>query len=159
MADCVSESQREDQSKMNCWRVSLLLTLSILSQAQSKDRTPTEKATLTLHLLLHPIGEESYEVVRSENLLTMNTTFEYSDRGRKRTVTAKLRMKPDFSPLGLEVQSKNSPTSTTVNSVEIRASSAMVREDESSREVPLPPSYFVGFGYTPASVQMMMMRY
>src|SRR5207249_1545750 len=26
-------------------------------------------------------------------------------------------------------------------------------------EITLPPRYFVGFGYTPASVQMMMMRY
>jgi imidazolonepropionase-like amidohydrolase len=144
---------------MSHWRASLLLALSILSQAQSADKPVTEKATLTLHLLLHPIGEETYEVVRGPDNLTMNTTFEYSDRGRKRTVTAALRMKPDFSPLGLEVQSKNSPTSTTVNSVEIGATSAVVREDESHREIALPPSYFVGFGYTPASVQMMMMRY
>jgi imidazolonepropionase-like amidohydrolase len=144
---------------MSHWRASLLLALSILSQAQSADKPVTEKATLTLHLLLHPIGEETYEVVRGPDNLTMNTTFEYSDRGRRRTVTAALRMKPDFSPLGLEVQSKNSPTSTTVNSVEIGATSAVVREDESHREIALPPSYFVGFGYTPASVQMMMMRY
>ncbi len=143
-------------------RAILILALSVLSHAQSANKVPaaaTEKATLTLHLLLHPIGEESYEVVHSENLVTMNTAFEYSDRGRKRTVTAALRMKPDFSPVGLEVQSKNSPTSVIVNSVEVGAATAMVREDESHREVPLPPSYFVGFGYTPASVQMMMMRY
>lgn len=143
---------------MGHWRTALVLALSILSQAQS---TVTEKGSLTLHLLLHPIGEESYEVVRSgpDNLLTMNTSFEYSDRGRKRTVTAVLRMKSGFSPLGLEVKAKNSPTATTVNSVEISVTSAVIREDESHREVALPPSYFVGFGYTPASVQMMMLRY
>src|SRR5437764_3764739 len=89
----------------------------------------------------------------------MNTSFEYSDRGRKRTVTATMRMKPDFSPLGLEVQNKNSPNSTTVNSVEIRNATAVVREDENNREIRLPSRYFVGFGYTPASVQMMMVRY
>jgi imidazolonepropionase-like amidohydrolase len=144
---------------MTHWRAVLLLALSVLSQAQSTDKRVLEKATLTLHLLLHPIGEETYEVVRGPDNLTMNTSFEYSDRGRKRTVTAVLRMKPDFSPLGLEVQSRNSPTSTTVNSVEIGAASAVVREDESHREIALPPSYFVGFGYTPVSVQMMMMRY
>src|SRR5207302_175788 len=140
---------------MNHWRAALILMLlSIPSQAQ-------EKGTLTLHLLLHPIGEESYEVASGgpDHLLTMNSSFEYSDRGRKRTVTSVLRMKPDFSPLGLEVKSKNSPTSTTVSSVEIHTATAMVREDESSREITLPPQYFVGFGYTPASVQMMMMRY
>jgi imidazolonepropionase-like amidohydrolase len=144
---------------MSHWRAILLLALSILSQAQSTDKTFAEKATLTLHLLLHPIGEETYEVVHGPDNLIMNTSFEYSDRGRKRTVAAVLRMKQDFSPLGLEVQSKNSPTSTTVSSVEISATSAVVREDESHREIALPPSYFVGFGYTPASVQMMMMRY
>ncbi|HEV2964653.1 MAG TPA: amidohydrolase family protein [Candidatus Angelobacter sp.] len=145
---------------MTYWRAGLLVMLSALSHAQNADKPIIEKGTLTLHLLLHPIGEESYEVVRGpENVLVMNTSFEYSDRGRKRTVSATLRMKPDFSPLGMEVQSKNSPNSITVNSVEIRSATAMVREDESTREITLPPSYFVGFGYTPASVQMMMMRY
>src|ERR1700694_3869337 len=138
---------------MSHWRAGLVLALSILSQAQS---TITEKGSLTLHLLLHPIGEERYEVTSSgpDDPLAMNTSFEYSDRGRKRTVTAVLRMKPDFSPLGLEVKSRNSPTTTTVNSIEIHTATAMVREDESSREITLPPKYFVGFGYTPASVQM-----
>src|SRR5207244_925552 len=36
---------------------------------------------------------------------------------------------------------------------------ATVREEEKSRETKLPPSYFVGFGFSPASLQMMMVRY
>jgi imidazolonepropionase-like amidohydrolase len=146
---------------MNYWKAVLIVILGTLSQAQDQHKAAiAEKGSLTLYLLLHPIGEETYEVVGGpDNTLVMNTSFEYSDRGRKRTVAATMRMKPDFSPLFLEVQSKSSPNSTTVSSAEIHSPSATVREDESSREIKLPPNYFVGFGYTPASVQMMMMRY
>lgn len=134
--------------------------LSILSQALNSDKAVIEKGTFTIHLLLHPIGEETYEVVQGpDNSLVMNTAFQFSDRGRKRTVLSTLQMKPDFTPTALEVKTSNSPNSTTVNSVAIRDGVAIVREEETSREIKLPPSYFVGFSFTPASLQMMMVRY
>src|SRR5947209_7572192 len=145
---------------MRHWRIGLILVLSVLSQAQNTDKSVLEKGTLTIHLLLHPIGEESYEIVQGpDRSLVMNTAFQFSDRGRKRTVSATLQMKPDFTPTALEVKTSNAPNSTTVNSVAISNGVATVREEENSREIKLPPSYFVGFGFTPASLQMMMVRY
>jgi imidazolonepropionase-like amidohydrolase len=154
---------------MGHWRagavhLSMVVLLGMVLQAQNVSNAPpavVEKGALTLHLLLHPIGEESYEVTRTgpDGGLMMNTSLEYSDRGRRRSVTAVLRMKADFTPENLAVKSKNSPTSTTDNSVEVHAGTATVREDESTREITLPAKFFVGFGYTPASAQMMMMHY
>ncbi len=147
---------------MPCWISGLLLMLCMCQaqNASNSDGAVLEKGTLTIHLLLHPIGEESYEVVQgADHSLVMNTAFQLSDRGRKRTVSSSLQMKADFTPTSLEVKTSNPPNSTTVNSVAIHDGIATVREDENSREIKLPPSYFVGFGFTPASLQMMMVRY
>ncbi|HLJ89419.1 MAG TPA: amidohydrolase family protein [Candidatus Angelobacter sp.] len=144
-------------------RVAAVVVLSALLQAGSVNQLPTssvEKGSLTLHLLLHPIGEENYEVVRDDaGGMVMNTSFEYSDRGRKRTVTSVLRMQQDFTPANLSVKSKNSPTSTTENSAEIRSGTATIREAETKQEIALPQRFFVGFGSSPFSLQMMMLRY
>ena len=115
---------------MRHWRIGLILVLSVLSQAQNTDKSVLEKGTLTIHLLLHPIGEESYEIVQGpDRSLVMNTAFQFSDRGRKRTVSATLQMKPDFTPTALEVKTSNAPNSTTVNSVAISNGVATVREE------------------------------
>src|SRR5947209_86055 len=131
---------------MRHWRIGLILVLSVLSQAQNTDKAILEKGTLTIHLLLHPIGEESYEVVQGpDRSLVMNTAFQFSDRGRRRTVSATLQMKPDFTPTALDVKTTNASSQPSVNSVAIHDGIATVREEENSREINLPPSYFVGF--------------
>jgi imidazolonepropionase-like amidohydrolase len=118
-----------------------------------------EKGSFVLHLLLHPIGQENYEVARAaDGGLVVNTRLEYSDRGRKRTVAGVLRLKDDFSPVGLGIKS-TSGNSTTDDTVDVHDGIASVHEGASTREVKLPENFFVGFGYTPAAVQMMMVRY
>ena len=57
-----------------------------------------ETGTLNIHMILHAIGEEHYEITPSDGALTLKTTMEYSDRGNKRTTTAEMRMKPDYTP-------------------------------------------------------------
>ena len=44
-----------------------------------------ETGSLTIHMILHAVGEERYEVAPFEGGLKLHTTFEYSDRGNKRT--------------------------------------------------------------------------
>jgi imidazolonepropionase-like amidohydrolase len=131
---------------------------SIAQQPATPTASAVEKGSFTLHLLLHPIGQESYEIVRADGGLVMSTKLEYSDRGRKRTVSGTLRMKDDFSPLGLEVKSTSGNTATN-DVVEIHGEAASVHEANASREIKVPANFFVGFGYTPAAIQMMMVRY
>jgi imidazolonepropionase-like amidohydrolase len=146
---------------MKFWIAVILVTASFAA-AQNASTTPVvvEKGSFTLHLLLHPIGRESYEITRTDSNggLVMNTQLEYSDRGRKRTVSGVLRMNQDLSPRGFEVKSA-SGNSTTTDAVEIHDRTASISEGKTNREATLPGKFFVGFGYTPASVQMMMVRY
>ncbi|HET6841428.1 MAG TPA: amidohydrolase family protein [Candidatus Angelobacter sp.] len=146
---------------MKFWIAVILVTASFAA-AQNASTAPVvvEKGSFTLHLLLHPIGQESYEITQADPSggLVMNTQLEYSDRGRKRTVSGVLRMNRDLTPSGFEVKSA-SGNSTTTDAVEIHDRTASISEGKTSREAALPGKFFVGFGYTPASVQMMMVRY
>jgi imidazolonepropionase-like amidohydrolase len=148
--------------KILCGAV-LVIAIAVSSTAQAPPVTEpavVEKGSFALHLLLHPIGQESYEIRRAaeDGTLVLDTRLEYSDRGRKRIVTGVLRMKDDYSPLGLELKS-TSGNATTEDAVEVRDGIARVHEGQATREVKLPGNFFVGFGYTPAAVQMMMVRY
>jgi imidazolonepropionase-like amidohydrolase len=123
----------------------LLLAAALSLRAQT--------GTLTIHMILHAIGEERYEIAKgNDGQLTLNTVFEYSDRGNKRTTTAVLRTKPDFTPLDLEIKERTT-------SVHIQGSSATVTEDAAVRTFDAPAKYFAIFGPSPFAVQMMMLRY
>lgn len=111
-----------------------------------------ETGSLTIHMILHSVGEERYEVSADDSGLKLDTTFEYSDRGNKRSTTARLKMKSDYTPLSLEVQGRP-------NSVRIQGASVTVTEDVQSRTFSTPEKFFVIFGPSPFAVQMIMMRY
>ncbi len=140
-----------------------IITTVLLLAAQNATPAPQaagEKGEFTLHLLLHPIGKETYQISRDaqSGALVMNSQLEYSDRGRKRTLAGVLRMKDDLTPEFLEVKT-TSGNSTSTDTVETHGATASIHEGQAQRDLPLPSTFFVGFGYTPASVQMMMVRY
>jgi imidazolonepropionase-like amidohydrolase len=115
-----------------------------------------ESGNLTVHLLLHAIGTEHYEVRRmdSGDRLLMDATLEYSDRGTKRTQTAALRMRRDYTPESLDVKGR------IVSSFKLEnATMATVREGDSDRKASLPSQFFAAFGNSPFSTQMMLLRY
>ena len=104
-----------------------------------------ETGTLTIYMILHAIGEERYEIAPSNPTpgggLKLNTTFEYTDRGNKRTASAELLMKSDYTPLHLDIKAQR-PESVDVP------------------DNPAPPArFFTIFGASPFALQMTMMRY
>ena len=132
-----------------------------------------EKGSFKLHSLLHAIGEETYEMKRANgDELVMSVSSELTDRSNKRTVSATLRMKMDLSPVGFEQKRGGAPVNAAtatpaqiaaaaaaVDSLEIAGGTATVREGETSRAITPAAKYFVGFGASPVSIQMMMVRY
>jgi imidazolonepropionase-like amidohydrolase len=59
-----------------------------------------ETGSLTIHSILHAVGEERYEIAPSEGGLKLTTTFEYTDRGNKRSKSAEVRMTSGYAPVG-----------------------------------------------------------
>jgi len=128
----------------------LLILAALLAHAQ--DRDSTERGTFNIHLILHSIGAERYQIHSThDGPITMESTIEYSDRGNKRTQTVVLRMKHDLTPESFDLQGRNPASFAT--------ETAIVREGDLTRQVTPPARYFVGFGSTPFAVQMMLLRY
>lgn len=112
-----------------------------------------ESGSFTIHMILHAIGEERYEIAPGDGGLTLNSTFEYSDRGNKRSTAVALRMKSDYTPQALEVKG------TPVRTVTVTGATAAIQEDRKQRSTEAPARYFTIFGPSPFAVQMAMMRY
>ncbi len=78
-------------------------SLTVFAKAQTKPesaRPALEQGSFTVHLLLHPIGEEHFWLTRgaAEGALTMEASFVSSDRGMKRTITSILQMSQGYAP-------------------------------------------------------------
>jgi hypothetical protein len=109
--------------------------------------------SLTIHMVLHAIGDEQFEIAaNADGTKTMTTTFAYSDRGRQTTIPAALTMTKDDRPIRLEVKG-NSPatvsTSGAMTTVEIKGV---------SKTMPTPPAWAGIINQTPFALQLMMMR-
>jgi imidazolonepropionase-like amidohydrolase len=115
-----------------------------------------EQGRYSIHLLLHAIGTEEYTVEDGgHGDLVMKTSSTLVDRGNTRSSTSELSFGDSFAPS--KFQQKNSAGSESLT--EIGRASATVREDGVNRTMGKPPLAFVSFQSTPASVQMIMMRY
>ncbi len=110
----------------------LLLSGAILAQA--------ETGKLTVHFLQLPVGQETYEL--KDNVL--NASFEYTERGSRVALSAMLRMKPDLTPEQFEAHGKSYRPFPVEVSVKDPAQAA---------------PFFTISGYSPLSVQMLMLRY
>ncbi|HEV3200505.1 MAG TPA: amidohydrolase family protein [Bryobacteraceae bacterium] len=128
------------------------LCLLLLAGALPLD---AQAGSLTIHMILHAIGEERYQIAVSDGGLTLKTTIEYSDRGNQRSTSATLRMKTDYTPISLEVKGRTG----AANTIDTQRAAATVQEDGVSRTFALPERYFAVFGSSPFAVQAMMMRY
>ena len=73
----------------------------------------TVHGSFTIHMILHAIGEEQYDLTTNfDGTKTLTTTFGYSDRGRQTSITATLTVTKDERPLKIEVKG-NSPVTIT----------------------------------------------
>lgn len=115
-----------------------LLTLTVCAAIAAQ---AAERGTLILHFIGLQVGEETYEL--SDNVLHAN--FEYTERGSKVPMTAMLRMQPDLTPIEFEAHGRS------YRPFSVDASFKAGAEERGP--------FFTISGYSPFSVQMMMLRY
>jgi imidazolonepropionase-like amidohydrolase len=125
--------------------------LAAIAGASILGAVHAETGTFTIHMILHAIGEERYEVAQDSGGLALKTSSEYSDRGMKRTAEASLRMTADYTPVAYD-------SAMPARKVAI-ASTAAIDEASATRTADLPARYFTVFGPSPFAIQMAMMRY
>jgi imidazolonepropionase-like amidohydrolase len=109
--------------------------------------------SFAIHLILHAIGEEQYDIAaNADGTETLTTTFEYTDRGNKRTTTATLTSTAEARPLGLEVKGSAPLT------IKVDGATTVVQARDATRSLPTPPAWTAVAGPSPFALQMMMMR-
>ena len=85
-----------------CALILFFVMMPTCSAAQTNPET-VEKGSFKLHMLLHAVGEETYEIKRAgSDELVMSVSSELTDRSNKRSIAATLRMKTDLTPTGFE---------------------------------------------------------
>jgi imidazolonepropionase-like amidohydrolase len=137
-----------------------LFLLPVLLSAQPSQHPDSssllvEHGTYQVHLLLHTIGTESYDIrERSDHNRILTTRIATNDRGMKRTTVATLELGPHSAPIRLEQISGD-----VTSSAEIDGMSATIHEGAGTRRITKPAIAYVGFPSMPAAVQMSMMRY
>jgi imidazolonepropionase-like amidohydrolase len=110
-----------------------------------------EQGRFNLHKFEQLIGKETYTLTRTQDEVTLESDFKFTDRGTPVPLTATLMMAPDLTPSDFQIKGKISRFSTVDESVHGRnAGPVTVAPGE---------KFFDIDGYAPVSVQMMLVRY
>jgi imidazolonepropionase-like amidohydrolase len=111
-------------------RIPVLLAAAALS-------LHAESGRFTIHMILHAVGEEGWEMVSGPDGLTLTTTFEYADRGNTRTTNAELKMRADYTPVALAI--KQRPNATGIGASPFALQMAAMRYWKAHGEAPPAP--------------------
>ncbi len=137
----------------------LLLLAQASIHAQTQTPQPIESGKFRLHKFEQPIGEETYTITREGDSLLVNSSFEFTDRGRKVPLTATLKTRQDLTPENFDIKGKVSRFSTIDTSVVVSGNATTIREDKNTRLTTTPEWFFTISGYAPVTMQQMLIRY
>ena len=131
-----------------------VLVLTVPLAGRSHSAGPADlHGSLTIHLILHAVGQEQYDLVsNADGTRTLTATHDLTDRGTRRTTTATLTTTADERPLKLEVKG------ATTASLTVDGASTTVEIRGATRTGPTPPAQAAIVGPAPFALQLMMMR-
>lgn len=135
------------------------LIFSTITQAQNNASPVVETGKFRLHKFQQEIGEETYEITRTGDLLVVRSNFKFTDRGTPVPLTATLKTKQDFTPEAFEIKGNTARPSKIDTSISVSGSSVAIREGSETRQANAPAKFFMIAGYAPVVVQQTMMRY
>jgi imidazolonepropionase-like amidohydrolase len=151
-------------------RIQILLLLVLLiaplgkipaQQPQPVDATAIiEQGKFTLHKFEQPIGQETYEIRRDGESLTVKIDFKFTDRDHPVPLSAIFRGALDLTPQAFEIEGDTARTASIDEAVTIDADKVHLRTRDKQSEL-APPSgpFFTIAGYAPTTMQMLMVRY
>ena len=137
------------------------LVISLACIGWHEQPAPLEQGMLRLHYVQKPIGTERYEIVSaaSDGSLQLTADFEFTDRGGRVQLAAKLRTAADLTPIHFTAKGKSYRFVNVDSEIDVTGREARVRADEGEARVALPAQFYTVDGYAPFSAQMLMLRY
>lgn len=137
----------------------LAMMLRLPVAAQTQPSTLADSGTFVLHKFEQPIGKETYRLTRTAQALTYDVDFRFVDRGSTVPLQAKLVVTPMLEPVSLAIKGSTSRFSTINDTIRIQGQTARIQVDDKVETRPLAPLSFPVAGYSPGTVQMLLLRY
>lgn len=137
----------------------LAMALHLPVVAQTQPGSLADSGTFVLHKFEQPIGKETYRLTRTAQTLTYDVDFRFVDRGATVPLQAKLVVTPTLAPVSLAIKGSTSRFSTINDTIRIQGQTARIQVDDKVETRPLAPLSFPVAGYSPGTVQMVLLRY
>jgi len=120
---------------------------------------PADSGTFFLHKFAQKIGQETYVVHKYKDAIQYSIDFKFVDRGSPVPLTAELKVNPVNDPLELTIKGSTSRFSKVDDKITIHGGEAAIRVDDSSYTQKVLPSSFTVAGYSPGTVQQVLLQY
>jgi imidazolonepropionase-like amidohydrolase len=132
----------------------------VAQQPASGDSAFVEQGKFTLHKFEQPIGEETYQIQKQDDSITVRMNFKFTDRATAVPLTASFRGASDLTPQTFEIKGKTARTASIDESLSIENGNVHFRtRDKQSDLDPPAGAFFTIAGYAPTTMQMLLVRY
>lgn len=129
-------------------------------QAAQPSPAIVEQGKFRLHKFEQPIGEETFEITRDGNSLTVKMDFKFTDRGTPVPLSATFRSAQDLTPEAFEIKGQTARPVAIDEAVEVQSGKIRIRDrDKWTETAPPPAQFFTIAGYAPTTMQMLLVRY
>jgi imidazolonepropionase-like amidohydrolase len=119
-----------------------------------------EQGKFTLHKFGQAIGEETYEIRRDGEALSVKMDFKFTDRGSPVPLSATFRAAQDLTPQAFEIKGRTARPISIDQAINIDQQAVHLRTRDKQSETAAPAGpFFTITGYAPTAMQMLMVRY
>ncbi len=136
----------------------LFCNISIL-WAQKNETSFADSGTFLLHKFEQNIGKEKYTISRSDTGIVYNINFKFVDRGSAVPLKTIFKLSRANEPMGLYIKGNTSRFSTINDSIVIHQKTVHIKVNDSAYTTSLKDFSFPIAGYSPGTVQMMLIKY
>ncbi|AYL97025.1 amidohydrolase family protein [Mucilaginibacter celer] len=133
--------------------------LAFFTNAKAQTDLPVDSTTFYLHKFEQHIGKETYYVRKHKDAITYTIDFKFVDRGSPVPLKTEMKVNPVGDPIELIIKGNTSRFSTIDDKVSIRGSEASIKVNDSSYTKKIPALSFPIGGYSPATVQQLLIQY
>ncbi|HEY4111633.1 amidohydrolase family protein [Puia sp.] len=139
--------------------VSTLLLGCLLHGLAQTPAAGGDSARFFLHKFAQNIGQEVYYRTAGDSGVSYAVRFKFVDRGSPVPLIARILLTPSGEPLRFWIKGNTSRFSTVHDSVSVTGSKAYAKVDDSSFTQEIKGPAFPVAGYSPATVQMLLLQY
>jgi imidazolonepropionase-like amidohydrolase len=140
-------------------RKHLLLLLTLAWAGATFAQSSPDSATWLLHKFAQNIGRETYILKYNDTGMVYDVSFKFTDRGSPVPLLARLAVSKTYEPQSLFIKGNTSRFSAINDSVRVQGRTVFIRENDSSYSRELPRISFPVAGYSPGTVQMVLLKY